>query len=68
MEELKFKTNMKCTGCLAKVAPVLNEAIGQNNWEVDLGAPNKTLKITANASEADIVLVVKSAGFEAEKI
>ncbi len=68
MEELKFKTNIKCTGCLAKVAPALNEAIGQNNWEVDLEAPNKTLKITADASEADIMLAVKSAGFEAEKI
>jgi len=68
MQELKFKTNIKCTGCLAKVTPVLNEAVGANNWEVDLEAPNKTLKITANASEADILLAVKGVGFEAEKI
>ena len=68
MEELKFKTNIKCTGCLAKVAPVLNEAIGQNNWEVDLEAPTKTLKITANASETDVLLAVRGVGFEAEKI
>ena len=68
MQELKFKTNIKCTGCLAKVTPVLNEAVGANNWEVDLEAPNKTLKIIANTSEADILLAVKGVGFEAEKI
>ena len=68
MKELKFKTNIKCTGCLAKVTPVLNEAVGANNWEVDLEAPNKTLKITADASAADILLAVKGGGFEAEKI
>ncbi len=68
MEELKFKTNIKCTGCLAKVAPVLNEAVGINNWEVDLEAPNKTLTIAANASAADVLLAVRGAGFEAEKI
>jgi len=68
MKELKFKTNIKCTGCLTKVTPALNEAIGQNNWEVDLEAPNKTLKITANASETDVLLAVRGVGFEAEKI
>ena len=68
MKELKFKTNIKCTGCLTKVTPALNEAIGQNNWEVDLATSNKILKITTSASEAEVVLAVKSAGFEAEKI
>ncbi|MEJ6982386.1 cation transporter [Pedobacter sp. P351] len=68
MEALKFKTNIKCTGCLAKVTPALNETVGEDNWEVDLEDPNKTLTVVADASENEIVAAVKEAGYEAEKV
>lgn len=68
MEALKFKTNIKCTGCLAKVTPALNEAVGEDNWEVDLQDPNKTLTVVADSSENEVVAAVKEAGYEAEKI
>ncbi len=68
MEALKFKTNIKCTGCLAKVTPVLNETVGEDNWEVDLQDPNKTLTVVANASENEVVAAIKEAGYEAEKV
>lgn len=67
MEALKFKTNIKCTGCLAKVTPVLNETVGEDNWEVDLQDPNKTLTVV-NASENEVVTAIKEAGYEAEKV
>ena len=68
METLKFKTNIKCTGCLAKVTPSLNETVGENNWKVDLEAPERTLIIENLTPESQVVAAVKEAGFEAEKI
>ncbi|HEY0054713.1 MAG TPA: cation transporter [Pedobacter sp.] len=68
METLKFKTNIKCTGCLAKVTSSLNETVGENNWRVDLDAPEKTLIVESSTSETEVVAAVKEAGFEAEKI
>lgn len=68
MEALKFKTNIKCTGCLAKVTPVLNETVGEDNWEVDLQDPNKTLTVVSDASENEVVAAIKEAGYEVEKV
>lgn len=67
MEALKFKTNIKCTGCLANVTPSLNKAVGENNWEVDLLDPNKTLTVASDVSENEVIAAVKEAGYEAEK-
>ena len=68
MDTIKFKTNIKCTGCLAKVTPHLNEAAGENNWKVDLEDPQKTLTVQSSITEPEILAAVKEAGFEAEKI
>ena len=68
MEALKFKTNIKCTGCLAKVTPALNETVGEDNWEVDLQDPDKTLTIVSDTSENEVIAADKEAGYEAEKI
>jgi len=69
MEQLKFKTSIKCTGCLNKVTPQLNNTHGIENWEVDLKNPDKVLTVNAqNASEEDVVKAVKKVGFEIERI
>ena len=70
MDTLKFKTNIKCTGCLAKVSPSLNEKIGEGNWDVDLMTLKKTLTVQApdGVTPADVVKAVKTAGFEAEQL
>lgn len=69
MEEMKFKTTIKCTGCLDKVTPHLNETQGIDDWEVDLKNPNKVLTVNVqNASEEDVVKAVKKVGFEIERI
>ena len=41
MNTLKFKTNINCNGCIAKVTPSLNGAGGIENWEVDTNNPQK---------------------------
>lgn len=68
METLKFKTNIKCTGCLAQVTPALNETVGVDNWEVNLDDPQKTLTVRGDNSANEIVAAVKEAGFEAQKV
>lgn len=68
METNKFKTNIKCSGCLATVTPFLNEAIGENNWEVDINNPSKVLSVKGEQDQIEIVKAVEKAGFKAEKL
>lgn len=68
MESLKFRTNIKCAGCLSQVNSPLNETVGENNWEVDLQDPNKTLTVAGGNSESEIIAAIKEAGFEAERV
>lgn len=68
MEEIKFKTNIKCSGCLAQVGPALNETAGENNWQVDLASADKTLIVNGDLKEAEIIAALKKAGYTAERI
>ena len=68
MESLKFKTTIKCSGCVAKVAPHLNEIVGEGNWEVDLTNPSKVLTINENVEEVKVKEAVEKAGFRAEVV
>ena len=66
---LKFKTNINCMGCLAKVTPELNQLTAIENWEVDIQSKEKILTVTASSEkEAEIVQAVEKAGFRIEKI
>jgi len=70
MNTLKFKTNIKCGGCIATVTPHLNELSDLKSWEVDTQGADKILTAegdAANLSE-QIVDVLAKAGFKAEKI
>lgn len=67
MKNLTFKTNIKCTGCLAKAAPFLNRAAGKDNWEVDLQNPERILTVTGTDTDsAAVQSAVKEAGYTAE--
>jgi len=70
METLKFKTTIKCMGCVSKATPFLNEVAGEENSKVDVNNPDKLLEVTINggASAGDIVKAVQEAGFKAEPI
>jgi copper chaperone len=70
MNTLKFKTNIKCSGCVARSTPFLNDAAGEGNWQVDVNDPSKILTVTA-AQPLDpqqVIHAVKEAGYEAEKL
>lgn len=70
MESLKFKTTIKCSGCVAQAAPFLNKAVGENNWKVDVQNPDKVLTIEKdNDVTADtIIKAVQEAGYKAERV
>ncbi|MEX2403908.1 MAG: hypothetical protein WD625_07220 [Balneolales bacterium] len=67
MNTLKFKTNIKCDGCMAKVKPHLDEAAGPNNWEVEMTRPEKILTVKAASEEKTIIKdAVEQAGYKIE--
>lgn len=69
MKTLKFKTNIKCAGCLAKVSPNLNETAGEDNWEVDIHTPEKILTVVSDGvDERSIIFAINEAGFTADSI
>lgn len=69
METITFKTNMKCSGCIEKVTPALNELAGKDHWHVDLQNPDKTITVTGEHIRAkDIQNVVEKAGFKVEMV
>ena len=66
MATLKFKTDIKCSGCEAKVTPFLNEEEGIQNWKVDTTVPEKLLTVeTSELSAEEVSAIVKEAGFNA---
>lgn len=69
METLKFKTNIKCSGCIATVTPYLNNLTEIDNWEVDTVHPEKILTVSSeNVSSDEIISKLKEAGYSAETI
>lgn len=70
METIKFKTTIKCSGCVATVTPGLNEAVGANNWQVDLQSPDRVLTVNTNDTnkEIDVIKKLQDAGYKAEKM
>ena len=69
MKTIQLKTNIMCGSCIAKVTPALNEAIGENNWKVDILNPNKILTVTTDDFDKDeLIEVVQKAGYKAEII
>jgi len=69
METVQFKTNIKCSGCIAAVTPVLNELAGEGKWEVDLQSPDKVLTVSVEkASEQEIKKAIENTGYKAEEL
>lgn len=67
MEKLKFKTNINCSGCVAKVTNELNETVGEGNWNVDTNNPAKPLTVKNTDKTAEqVAAAIRKAGFKAE--
>ena len=68
METIKFKTTIKCSGCVAKVTPFLNETLGEDNWEVDYNNPSKILTVVGENDKSKVINAVERAGYRAEQL
>ena len=69
MKTTTLKTNIMCGSCVAKVTPMLNQAVGAANWSVDTQNPAKILTVFTNKlNEDEVIQAVQNAGFKAEKV
>jgi copper chaperone len=67
MKTQKFKTNIACGNCLAKVTPILNAEPRINSWEVDLTSEDRILTVESEDMSAEEVFkTVIKAGFVAK--
>lgn len=66
---MKFKSNINCQNCVAKVKNTLDILVGADAWKVDTENPAKILDITnPNTSASEVVNKLKRIGFTAELI
>lgn len=64
---MEFKTNINCSGCIAKVTPLMDQVAGKEGWQVDTTRPDKLLTVTNGQLSAAIVIeTIKKAGFQIE--
>lgn len=66
--ELKFKTNINCSGCVGKVKPFLDNLEGVEAWEVDTDNVDKILTVKTKITDEDIIDTIEEVGFKAELI
>ena len=68
-ETLKFKTTINCSGCIAAVAPALNQVAGEGKWKVDTDNPDKVLTVnTDTVAAADIIQAVTARGYQIQPL
>ncbi|HCO66759.1 MAG TPA: hypothetical protein DIT04_03250 [Dysgonomonas sp.] len=68
-EEFKFKTNINCGNCVARIKPFIDKLNGIENWSVDTDNPEKILTVQSVGVTSDqIIDAVESVGFDIEKI
>lgn len=68
METLKFKTNLKCSGCVAAVQNDLDKSDKIESWEVDLTSLDKILTVKGEVDADEIVAAFAKAGYVAELV
>lgn len=65
----RFRTNIMCNGCIAKITPVLNGAAGIASWSVALDTPDRVLSVIPNGiTEEEVLQLVRNAGFMIERL
>ncbi len=68
MTSYKFKTSLKCNGCVAAIKPGMEAINGIEKWTVNLGNPGSELQVEGKPGlEQTIVNTVQSAGYKIEQ-
>ncbi len=67
--QLRFKTNINCSGCINAVKPHLDNTQGITRWELDTNVADKILTLEAeDITEQQVVDIVTKAGYKIEPI
>lgn len=70
METFRFKTNLKCGNCVAKVQAQLDDCKEIGRWSIDLKSPDRVLTVEADdkAAVASVRRILADAGFRSETV
>ena len=69
MTTLRFKTNIKCNGCIQTVTPFLSGIKEIKEWKVDLTSPERILTVEGfEVKPVAIISALNQAGYKAELI
>ena len=69
MNTIKFKSNIKCNGCIAAINVKMNELVGENKWQVDLNSEDRILTVeNDDISAKDVSEELSKLGYLAEEI
>jgi len=72
MKTIKFKSSLKCNGCVNAIKPGMNSIEGVKTWRVFLDVQDKIIEVETDADTEDITKkveeVVSKAGYKIEKI
>jgi copper chaperone len=67
MNELKFKTNVNCGHCIAKITPFMDGEKAVSEWSVDTDNPDKIMTVKGeNVTGKVIIETLGKAGYTAE--
>ena len=66
---MKFKSNINCQNCVAKVKNTLDTLLGAGAWKVYTDDPAKILEVSnASVSQSEVINKLKRIGFMAEEV
>lgn len=69
MKTLRFKTSLKCGGCIRAITPGLESLNIIERWNVDLDNPDKVLEVEAAEDISEQVIdSVKKAGYQISRL
>ena len=67
METMKFKTNMRCNGCLTKLGEVFKSDSRVHSWEVENDQWGKLNITSEDISEEEVIELIRKAGYSASR-
>ncbi len=68
MQTLKFKTTIKCNGCINAVTPYLEKSNNISKWSVDLENPERIMTVETEGDAEEVKALLNDAGYKAEDI
>jgi copper chaperone CopZ len=63
---MKFKTNVKCGGCVAAITPEMDKLSA--TWSVDLSHPDRIMTVAGDVPKEAVLAAMKTAGYQAESL